>query len=314
VRAAGVLFGALVVSALVLSAAPGGLAWAETQDRHPVSRTLEPTEYGYAEPGFMTWLLAAGLVLLVLWERTEREPGPGRTLFSPWQAEDVLLAIAAFVLGLILFGALVRACHFPDMQVWMPPVVMSLCGVSTCLLVLFHVNRRYGLVPADLGLRFDRWRHDLLLAAGMLVFVFGLQVLMSGYVHYLYERAREPLERQSVIQQMLEERSAWRLAVMVVVAVVVAPVWEEIAFRGFLQPFLRRRLGGTGSIVLTAVLFSLIHEPLSKFLAVPLFVFPLALALGYCYERTQRLAAPILLHMLHNLVSVIAVLAARGLS
>jgi membrane protease YdiL (CAAX protease family) len=279
-----------------------------------MSRSLEPAEVGYGDWVFMTALLVIGLVLVALYERGGRGCARERVLFSPWGAEDVLLAVAAFFLGLLLLGTLARLFRSAQTQVWVPSMVISLAEILACLVVFFDLSRRYGLGPVDLGLRFERWGHDLFLAAGMLVFVLGLRLPMSGLVHYLYERAGEPFERQFVIQQMLDVRSTWGLRVMVVVAVGAAPVCEEIAFRGFLQPYLRHRMGAAGSIVATAVLFSLIHDPRSKFLAVPFFVFPLALALGYCYERTQRLAAPILLHVLHNLISVVAVLTVRAMS
>ena len=67
-------------------------------------------------------------------------------------------------------------------------------------------------------------------------------------------------------------------------------------------------------LALTAVLFAAVHNPTALFLNVPfipVMVFPLALALGWAYHRTQRLAAPILLHLLHNAVSVAILLLDR---
>jgi len=43
----------------------------------------------------------------------------------------------------------------------------------------------------------------------------------------------------------------------------------------------------------------------------PVTLFPLALALGYAYHRTQRLSASILLHVLHNLIPVVLLLGER---
>lgn len=312
-RRTAVLSGVLAASALVLVVIPSGTeAWAEGESPDPASRALEPAGYGYGEVVLMVGLLAPGLVLVVLWERTQRELAPSRVLFTPWGAEDVLFAVATYFLGLLVALALLRVFRSADIPVWIPSMAAVLSGTLTCLVVLFLVNRRYGLLPVDVGLRFDRWGHDLVLAAGMLLFVLAIRVPLTGVLHCLYERAGERFVPQFVVQQMLQERSTWGLAAMVVMALAVAPVWEETVFRGFVQPFLRRRLGGAGAMVATAVLFSLIHDPLSKFLAVPVVVLPLALALGYCYERTQRLAACILLHMLHNLVAVVAVLAHRG--
>ena len=267
---------------------------------------------GIGEDGKMMMLMAIGLVMLVLYERGERGHARERVRFAPWGAEDVLFGVAAFFLGLFLCRLILAAFPSGSVQPWAASTLVSLCLAGTCLAVFLNLYVRYGLWPTDMGLQTDRWKHDLLLAWGMVVFLFGLQAPMSELVQYVYERTGEPLERQYVIQQMLDVKSRWGLLVMMAAAVTVAPVCEEIAFRGFVQPWLRRYVGGGWSVTLTAVLFSLMHDPRSKFLAVPFMVFPLAIALGYCRERTQRLTAPILLHALHNLVGVVAVLAARG--
>ena len=116
---------------------------------------------------------------------------------------------------------------------------------------------------------------------------------------------------QKVVQQMMEAETVVDVLPMMLFALFTAPFWEETVFRGFLQPFFRRYLGGAGTIAVVAVLFSLIHEPGSRFLRVPIVIFPLALALGCAYHRTQRLAAPLMLHVLHNLVTVTILIAVR---
>jgi hypothetical protein len=268
--------------------------------------------HGVGEDGNMMVLIAVGFGMLVLYERGERGCARERVRFAPWGAEDVLLAVAVFFFGLLFCRLILAAFPSGTFDAWVPSMMVSVSPGLACLAVFLDLKVRYGLWPADLGLRLDRWAPDLLLALGMVVFLFGLQAPMSDLVKFVYQWAREPFERQYVIQQMLDAQSTWGLAAMMVMAVGVAPVCEEIAFRGLVQPTLRRYVGGGWSVALTAVGFSLIHDPGSKFLAVPVMIFPLALALGYCRERTQRLTAPILLHALHNLVSVVAVLAVRG--
>lgn len=92
-----------------------------------------------------------------------------------------------------------------------------------------------------------------------------------------------------------------RLAV-ITAAVIVAPVFEEILFRGFLQTGIRQctRFAwiaiGTSSLI-----FALIHAPWQ---APPIFV--LSLFLGWVYEKTRCLWAPIGMHATFN-ASVILV-------
>jgi len=51
------------------------------------------------------------------------------------------------------------------------------------------------------------------------------------------------------------------LLIFGIVAVVLGPVFEEIVFRGFIQPLLSRDLGETAGILLTATAFGLLHGP-----------------------------------------------------
>ena len=86
--------------------------------------------------------------------------------------------------------------------------------------------------------------------------------------------------------------------------VLLYPIIEEILFRGFIQPFLAKRLHQRWSIfslanVLSSILFVLAHfinHPPVCALAV---LIP-SLVFGYIQERTNNLAAPIALHSTYN--------------
>ena len=261
----------------------------------------------------VTFVLMVSAILFLVWSRTEERSKPLRMLFCPWGPLDVALGIAGFLLFLWSASLVVGTLVPKGQRDWMlATTVTGVCGVCTSLLILFHVGRRYGLWPRDLGLRFDNWKRDLTLAGALLFLVIAVQVPLGEFFVYLHRRTGEPLQPQFLISQMIEAPSLVAMAIMSLVAITVAPFWEEFIFRGFVQPFLARWLGVPGAIVLTAALFSAFHDPRSKFLMVPVMLFPLALALGYAYHRTQRLAAPIFLHGLHNLVSVLLILAKRG--
>ena len=86
--------------------------------------------------------------------------------------------------------------------------------------------------------------------------------------------------------------------------VVLYPIVEEIVFRGFIQPFLAKRLSQRWSVfsvanVLTSLLFVAVHlinhPPLWA-----LAVFGPSLVFGYSQERYNHLVAPIILHCSYN--------------
>ncbi|HSX13330.1 MAG TPA: type II CAAX endopeptidase family protein [Chlamydiales bacterium] len=88
---------------------------------------------------------------------------------------------------------------------------------------------------------------------------------------------------------------------------VLAPLVEEVLFRGFLQSFIRQHLGKKQAIFITSLLFSLFHyspeQKISNLTIVgSLFIF--SLFLGFVYEKRESLLAPIFLHSLFNTVNV----------
>ncbi len=97
--------------------------------------------------------------------------------------------------------------------------------------------------------------------------------------------------------------AAWARGLVVLNAALLAPLGEELFWRGLVQPWAGRTLGGRGrGIVLASILFGVVHLP-QPIAVVPLIL--MALVLGYTYERTGSLWTPILVHMLFNIRTLI---------
>jgi membrane protease YdiL (CAAX protease family) len=94
-----------------------------------------------------------------------------------------------------------------------------------------------------------------------------------------------------------------RIAVMVM-AVVVAPVAEEMIFRGYLYPAGKRYLGPFLSLGASSLLFAALHGHMASVPA----LFTLAICLGLAYEKTGTLLVPMVMHAVFNAVSVAAIL------
>ncbi|MCB9852427.1 MAG: CPBP family intramembrane metalloprotease [Phycisphaerales bacterium] len=97
--------------------------------------------------------------------------------------------------------------------------------------------------------------------------------------------------------------SKWLITLTILNAVVIAPIVEELLFRGILLPALAKWLKSpvTG-LLLSSAFFGLIHYSVPK--TVPaLFVF--GVILGVTYLKRNSLVAPICVHALFNLKTVI---------
>ena len=90
-------------------------------------------------------------------------------------------------------------------------------------------------------------------------------------------------------------------------AVLVAPICEEIVFRGYLYPILKRFSGVWVAGLCSALLFSCAHGNLVALL--PLLIFGIVQVV--IYEKTGSLWAPIAVHFCFNSASVLAQLAVR---
>jgi len=108
-------------------------------------------------------------------------------------------------------------------------------------------------------------------------------------------------------QQMLGSTATTITLGMVVV--IVGPVCEELAFRGFLMPLLMRSLGAAGGIVVTGFIFGSVHgyeyEWSWQYM---LLISLVGCVLGWAKYKTQSTAAAAFMHSTYNLTQFAAFL------
>lgn len=90
----------------------------------------------------------------------------------------------------------------------------------------------------------------------------------------------------------------WQMALL---ALVLAPISEELLLRGVAYPLLRTRCSVWVSITLTTIIFGLIHANLVQFIA----TMPLAIIAALIYEHTRHLGYAIGAHVLFNVLSLV---------
>ncbi len=151
-----------------------------------------------------------------------------------------------------------------------------------------------------LGLRWKEWPWVLLIAPGtvvcMWVFFAGLQGL--GYMDLMERLGVEKV--QETVELFQKGKDPAVLILMAFAAVIVAPICEEVVFRGYLYPAAKRFAGPWVAAVCTALMFSAAHGNMAALL--PLFVFGLVLVA--LYEFTGSIWAPVAAHFLFNAATV----------
>ena len=109
---------------------------------------------------------------------------------------------------------------------------------------------------------------------------------------------RAPLD-SSQIEVLIKSRAS--LAAIILFGVVLAPIFEEMLFRGFLLPLLVRSMGPWLGIVLTAVPFALLHGAQNHWAWQPVLLIGIAgIAFGYVRYKTGSTTAAFLMHSAYN--------------
>ncbi len=103
----------------------------------------------------------------------------------------------------------------------------------------------------------------------------------------------------SQIEVLIKSRAS--LSAIILFGVVLAPIFEEMLFRGFLLPLLVRSMGPWLGILLTAVLFALLHGPEYHWAWQPVLLIGVAgTAFGYVRYKTGSTTSAFLMHSAYN--------------
>ncbi len=173
-----------------------------------------------------------------------------------------------------------------------------------CFYVFYIVNVEYRQPIAALGLSTADLSSNVMQGIKLYLLTLPLIVLTGFIINLISSYYGVTPDMQDVAQWVLEEKSFFILTSLIVFGIIIAPVIEEIIFRGFLQTTLKNSFGGRYAMVISAALFAGVHMDLFAFLQ----IFILGMLLGYLYEKTQTLAASIIVHVLHNSLTFVFLL------
>jgi len=156
---------------------------------------------------------------------------------------------------------------------------------------------RVKTIPQDVA-------HAFLTLLGVWPLMMATMSLTILVMRLLYQGFEIP--QHEALRVITQSNSASLQALMIVLAVAIAPVIEEVLFRGLFQTMIRSYLGRPWlAIAITSVLFARIHANAEHWPA----LFVLALGLGYSYEKSGSLFRPIFMHAMFNAISVAEALA-----
>ena len=218
--------------------------------------------------------------------------------FPPWTGWDVLRMVVVALISIFFFSllALEVAKQFlpngkPADFARNPLVVVPAQVAAYLALLLFMyilVKRSYHRGFSE-GVHWNfpaRWSYYLIGGVALALFI-------DAGSRFL------PIPKSLPIDEFFRNRTAaWLMAGF---GTLLAPLVEELFFRGFLYPVLRRRVGVAIGMAVTAFLFALIHESqLAHAWAPLLMLFCVGLILTLTREITDSVAASTLVHLAYN--------------
>jgi len=177
-------------------------------------------------------------------------------------------------------------------------------NLSICCVVYYIVCIKYRHSITALGLSLVDMSHNVKQGVKRYLITLPLIILAGYVVNIVFSYYGITPEMQDVIQWVLDEKSSFVLVCLMFFGTIIAPIIEEILFRGFLLPALKKSLGGRYAIVVSAALFAAVHIDIFAFLQ----IFILGLLLGHLYEKTKTLTASIMVHITHNVLTLLFLL------
>jgi membrane protease YdiL (CAAX protease family) len=288
------------------------------------------------------WL--AGLILLARWllntslgrkaladSQPRRNNMPGYLPLVP-----LVLWFGGVAMAVVLVQKLT-----PNLSGWQElfrdHIVMSMGAVITIVVMMFLAHVHFSRRLKGFGLNIRTITKDFFMAVVNLLAVWPL-ILAAVTVTIFFVKLFSGQEYQMQQHQQLElitEYPQLPLRIMIVfVAVVIAPLLEEMMFRGFVQTTIRSILDlrfshsdcrfETGNqqptignrqsttawpaIAASSVFFAIMHADPGHWPA----LFVLGVCLGYSYEKSGSLFRPIFIHLFFNASSVAIALYQAG--
>ncbi len=222
--------------------------------------------------------------------------------------DSIILVMVVYLLSVMIVSGLMRWMGEESTSLW--AMLMSgnaghLVGIVACLVVVsrcFEGGVKRFFLPRS-SIPMQSWwilvGLSSLIVVGLCPMITEVTLQVILWINPQYEFTPHP----TIEALQSGDQSMGIVTVLWIGAFVLAPIAEEMFFRGFIQTFL---LGVFRSrwraIVITSFMFGLVH--FSQPYAVTALIF-LAIVIGYAYEATGSILPPIMIHAAFNLKTLI---------
>ena len=246
----------------------------------------------------------------------------------PWKTTDVIkmIILTGIILYVIMYGGLQTAIwYYGEMAIGaffdysteegkQHLSMLLLFGMAFQIIVemtllYFYSRWKYHITFKDFGFRQTSIRHTFFLGMFLFLTIHFLEKYFTNLLEFLpgflnldfsfyNNSADEVLSLKTIVEEKMIPN--W---VLVVFAGLIAPVTEEVIFRGYLLPSVMKHMGYTWGVVISSAIFAGVHmvfEPMTL-----LIMFLLGCMLSVMYIRTKSLWPGIIFHSINNTVGTV---------
>ncbi|MCS7191860.1 MAG: CPBP family intramembrane metalloprotease [Armatimonadetes bacterium] len=177
---------------------------------------------------------------------------------------------------------------------------MSLIFILLLPTVLFVIVRGWNLLDA-----FRLRPTSLSIIVITVLATFALSLTVSQLVLCIIQSLRDSVfVEQSKLKNFLYATSKVNSPTLIVLAVMLPALPEELVFRGVIQQGFERRYSPATAIVLTSIIFAFFHLDLIQAFS----VLTIAIFWGWVVWRTQSILPTLLAHALQNALTIFSVI------
>ena len=208
----------------------------------------------------------------------------------PWTTKDVWLGVVGLAGWWVIFLLVIFVSETINLQVNIG-LAMGFWELTLIVPIWWFSLRKYGGKWNQLGLR--SFKGEMMaLGCGLIIFSFGFNLIYNLFLNLFGLRAQADL-----IPIFEELSSPWWL---LVTGIVIAPIIEEIVFRGFIFAGFKQRYGWLNAALISSGLFAALHlQPLAM---LPIFI--LGFIFAYLYHQSKSIWPGIILHVSSNAIAL----------
>jgi len=213
------------------------------------------------------------------------------SIAQSWVILLIMIGTALFLVPAVIFAPLLFGLDFNDMSFGAQILITTLLGTGIPCWIVFQIRKR----KTNIGSFNFTIENPRIIPLIVLVAI----PLNLGIAGPLVELVPMNDFFRDMIREMMREMASDQGLWMFMALVIAAPILEELIFRGIMLDGLLRIYSPTKAVIVSSLLFGLIHLNPAQFVGGAL----VGGFMGWVYVHTRSVMATILIHAAFNLTA-----------